>query len=210
MSKRSYIDGLVQDCSNWKVAFISKFVPLQADFFISCMIICVIITAMSNACHGVSNYCSMESLLNRLFTLSTKKHQRSALLSLCGWNHQWLVDSPHKRTVTRKIFPFDDVIMIELFQLHSIVIPWILNCLWLYRQPLFWLFGNKPLYSAMPLWRGQFSHKYSQNSPHSSPVRARYGVSFVDPASEWWSAPVPLQYVTLFQSRDIVKNLVSL
>ena len=32
--------------------------------------------------------------------------------------------------------------------------------------------------------RGQFSHKYSQKTPHSMPVRARYGVSFVDPASD--------------------------
>ena len=40
----------------------------------------------------------------------------------------------------------------------------------------------------MPL--GQFSHKYSQNTPLSSPVRVRYGVSFVDPASDWYSASV--------------------
>ena len=29
----------------------------------------------------------------------------------------------------------------------------------------------------------QFSHKYSQNTPHNSPIRSRYGVSFVGPAS---------------------------
>ena len=33
-------------------------------------------------------------------------------------------------------------------------------------------------------------HKYSQKKPYSSPVRARYGVSFVDPASDWYSASV--------------------
>ena len=27
---------------------------------------------------------------------------------------------------------------------------------------------------------------------HSSPVKARYGVSFVDPASDWYSASVPV------------------
>ena len=34
-------------------------------------------------------------------------------------------------------------------------------------------------YSTMPLWRGQFSPKLSQNTSHSSPVRARYGMYFV-------------------------------
>ena len=34
-----------------------------------------------------------------------RKHQSSALLA------RWLADSPHKRPVTRKMFPFDDVIM---------------------------------------------------------------------------------------------------
>ena len=34
-------------------------------------------------------------------------------------------------------------------------------------------------YTAVLLQRGQFSHKYSQKTPHSSPVRARYGMSFV-------------------------------
>ena len=37
----------------------------------------------------------------------------------------------------------------------------------------------------------QFSQKYSQKTSHSSPVRARYEVSFVNPASDWYSAWVP-------------------
>ena len=48
----------------------------------------------------------------------------------------------------------------------------------------------KATYSAMPLLRGQFSKKYQQKAPHSSPVRARYGVSFVDPGSDWYSSSV--------------------
>ena len=35
-----------------------------------------------------------------------------------------------------------------------------------------------------------FSHKYSQKTPHSSPVRVSYGVSFVNPASDWYWALV--------------------
>ena len=36
------------------------------------------------------------------------------------------------------------------------------------------------------------SHKYSQNIPYSSPVRARYVVSFLNPASHWYCASVPV------------------
>ena len=42
--------------------------------------------------------------------------------------------------------------------------------------------------STVPLWRGLSSHKYSQKTPRSSPVRARYGVALVAPASDWYSA----------------------
>ena len=31
-----------------------------------------------------------------------------------------------------------------------------------------------------------------KKTPHSSPVRVRYGVSFVDPGSDWYSASVPV------------------
>ena len=38
-------------------------------------------------------------------------HQSSASLAFVWGIHRWTVNSPHKRPVTRKIFPFDDVIM---------------------------------------------------------------------------------------------------
>ena len=40
--------------------------------------------------------------------------------------------------------------------------------------------GLNSNYSGVPLKRSRFSHKYSQKTPYSSPVRARYGVSFVN------------------------------
>ena len=40
-----------------------------------------------------------------------KKHQSSASLAFVRGIHRWPVNSPHKGTVTRKMFPFDDVIM---------------------------------------------------------------------------------------------------
>ena len=42
--------------------------------------------------------------------------------------------------------------------------------------------------SVMSLLSGQFSPKYSQQAPHSSPVRARFGVSFVSSMSGLCSA----------------------
>ena len=40
-----------------------------------------------------------------------KKHQSSVSLPFVQGIHRWPVNSPHKRSVTRKMFPFDDVIM---------------------------------------------------------------------------------------------------
>ena len=39
------------------------------------------------------------------------KHQSSASLPFVRGTHRWPVNSPHKGPVTRKILPFDDVIM---------------------------------------------------------------------------------------------------
>ena len=40
-----------------------------------------------------------------------RKHQSSASLAFVRGIHRGPVNSPHKRPVTRKMFPFDDVIM---------------------------------------------------------------------------------------------------
>ena len=41
-----------------------------------------------------------------------RKHQSSAALAFVWGIHRWPVNSPHKGPVTRKMFPFDDVIML--------------------------------------------------------------------------------------------------
>ena len=48
-----------------------------------------------------------------------KKHQNSASLAFVRGIHRWPVNSPHKGPVTRKMFPFDDVIMIILARFHG-------------------------------------------------------------------------------------------
>ena len=48
-----------------------------------------------------------------------RKHQSSASLAFVRVIHRWPVVSPHKGSVTRKMFPFDDVIMIVAVQMRS-------------------------------------------------------------------------------------------
>ena len=50
-----------------------------------------------------------------------RKHQSSASLAFVRGIHRGPVNSPHKRPVTRKIFSFDDVIMIANNVTYSIV-----------------------------------------------------------------------------------------
>ena len=44
-----------------------------------------------------------------------RKHQSSAPLAFVRGLHRWPVNSPHKKPVTRKMFPLDDVITIGLY-----------------------------------------------------------------------------------------------
>ena len=60
---------------------------------------------------GVSNHRRLDCLLNRFFRRRSNKHQSSASLAFVRGIHRWPVNSPHKGSVTRKIIPFDDVII---------------------------------------------------------------------------------------------------
>ena len=64
-----------------------------------------------NGHDGVSNHQPDECLLNRLFSHRSKKYQSSASLAFVRGIHRWSVNSPHKGPVTRKMFPFHNVIM---------------------------------------------------------------------------------------------------
>ena len=60
---------------------------------------------------GVSNHQPHGCLLNRLFRRRSKKTSKLRVTGLCVGKSPGPVNSPHKGTVTRKMFPFDDVIM---------------------------------------------------------------------------------------------------
>ena len=60
---------------------------------------------------GVSNHQPHGRLLNRFFRRRSKKTSKLRVTGLCAGNSPGPVNSPHKGPVTRKMFPFDDVIM---------------------------------------------------------------------------------------------------
>ena len=108
----------------------------------------VIMRAIASQIAGVlivcSNFCS---------GADQRKHQNSAPLAFVRGIHRWPVDYPHWGRVTRKIFPFDDVIMgwgwghcalrYKLWSAISIS----------YSNKLFALCYNKYLYFYVILWK---------------------------------------------------------
>ena len=62
-----------------------------------------------NELNGISNHQCLDCLLNRVFRHRSKKTSKLRITGLCEGNS--LVNSPHKGPVTRKMFPFDDIIM---------------------------------------------------------------------------------------------------
>ena len=62
-----------------------------------------------NGHDGVPNHQPYLCLLNRLSRRRSKKTSKLRVTGLCEGNSP--VNSPHKGPVTRKMFPFDDVIM---------------------------------------------------------------------------------------------------
>ena len=62
--------------------------------------------------------CRLESLDSRLFTqpfTDKRKNQSSVPLVFVRGIHRWPVNSPHKGPVTPKVFPFDDVIIRQVY-----------------------------------------------------------------------------------------------
>ena len=84
-----------------------------------------------------------------------RKHQSSASLVFVWGIHRGPVNSPHKWPKTRKMFPFDDVIILKLLlhppsanELNSTVLPHLVGChqsLWILgldQQKLFVIFNT--------------------------------------------------------------------
>ena len=72
-----------------------------------------------NGCDSVSNHQPHHCLLNRLIKHRSKKTSKLRVTGLCAGIHRGPVNSPHKWPVTRKMFPFDDVIMLLLTEVSQ-------------------------------------------------------------------------------------------
>ena len=62
---------------------------------------------------GVSNHQPHGCLLHRLLRRRSEKTSKLRVTGRCAGNSPGPVNSPHKGSVTRKMFPFDDVIMVK-------------------------------------------------------------------------------------------------
>ena len=72
-----------------------------------------------------SQITSLTIIYSTIYSAADKKNQSSASLAFVWGIHRWPVNSPHKGPVTRKMFPFDDVIMsVTCFRIISLVLVW--------------------------------------------------------------------------------------
>ena len=93
------------------LGFVSgKYVP-----YINSFIFCIFVGAhYSNVTMGAmpSQNTSLTIVYSTVYSgADQRKHQSSASLAFVRGIHRWPVNSPHKWPVTRKMFPFDDVII---------------------------------------------------------------------------------------------------
>ena len=99
-----------------------------------------------NGRDGVSNHQPHHCLLSYLFRRRSKKTSKLRVMAFLREIHQWPVNSPHKGPVTRKKFPFDDVIIhmtTVVLNLHIVVLEEIhLRCSMFYLLQGFLILSN--------------------------------------------------------------------
>ena len=106
-----------------------------------------------------------------------RKHQSSATLAFVRGIHRWPVDSPHKRPVTQKMFPFHDVIILGQISLGNVLFPH-------YIKPLPEPTLTNHQWDRAIFISGQF-HK-SHTSHHSANLLENYSfkISHISPRSQ--------------------------
>ena len=99
---------------------------------------------------SASNHQPHDCLLNRLFGRRSKKTSKLRVTGLCVGNSPGPVNSPHKWPVTRKMFIFDDVIMVLTHQ--SISRLWAVGSFHLWGLTDGWLWDHLPAspWSVLP------------------------------------------------------------
>ena len=78
-----------------------------------------------NECDGVSNQQPHHCLLNGWFRRRSKKTSKLCVTGLCDGNSSVTGEFLHKGPVTRKMFPFDDVILILMCMDSTLILHWL-------------------------------------------------------------------------------------
>ena len=107
-----------------------------------------------NGRDSVSNHQPNDCLLNRYSGTDQRKHQSSASLAFVQGIRRRPVNSPHNWPVTRKMFPFDDIIMILVRFLWIVKMVWIWVIIW-----------RLPIYENMTYAYTNWSAKVLKNVP---------------------------------------------
>ena len=111
-----------------------------------------------NGRDSVSTHQPHDCLFNRLFRRRSKKTSKLRVTGLCVGNSPGPVNSPHKGPVTRKMFPFDDVIMRRIYVSFTSV-PWslpsgLVTSLQTHYTIItsFWHFNNNVIITSCVQW----------------------------------------------------------
>ena len=89
-------------------------ISVRQDWICLCLVL-LTLRWRHNGSGCVSNHQPHECLLNRFIRRRSKKTSKLRVTGFCAGNSPGPVNSPHKWPVTRKMFPFDDVIMMTRF-----------------------------------------------------------------------------------------------
>ena len=104
-----------------------QYIPWNMHWALLCFVLFFSLQWPHNEPTGISNHRRLDCLFNHLFKLTLKETSEPALLTLCEGNHRWPTDSPHKGLVTRKPFPFEDVIMVWLYFTSFCCVLWFIS-----------------------------------------------------------------------------------
>ena len=111
---------LETDHFKWKITKTTLITDYESD---TCRLSYTLCTSKFGSCATTHyNDVTMKAIASQMTSLAIvystvysdadqRKHQSSASLAFVRGIHRWPVNSPHKWPVTRKTFPFDDVVM---------------------------------------------------------------------------------------------------
>ena len=125
-----------------------------------------------------------------------RKHQNSASLAFVRGIHRWPVNSQHKRPVTRKMFPFDDVIMkINIF--YTLLLDyhaceryilrghWLIQAQWRHMGPWLWITigsgnGLAPIWHQGIVWNNGYIWSIGHREKNFDVIWIKNTVIFIE------------------------------